>query len=369
MVGVVNATLNVAAGVMFSILLFTSVRPDLFKLVGITYAVLFVIAFFIEGGGQINAGITMGFVAYALLDMVGTDNDLPDSIVKQREKVEIFKGVMNGKANIGKTYNTYDPLSPSYKRLSKSINRMGGAQFSYSFWITFDKAVSDAEVAGKTIFMRGDNVLYTPKVSLAKDPELPADNYFKNVEDYVIACPRVSFVSSNQIAVDINTDRDLRSRFLIGNDDGSEEMQKNILSLIPGHFALMTFVFEDNVGIDSFEKGVRMKFYFNDHLYYTGTTPGALKQNTAPIHLFLDPDPSGKTGIDGLKIADFTYYNYALSDSNVAATYSKGFTNKPFIETDSLYNKDVRLHTAFYNDLDYKANYNDKTHTYPSASA
>lgn len=368
MVSVADVTLNVAAGVMVAVLIATSVRSDWVRFSAIVYAVVFLAMFVVPDGGQVNVAIAMGLLAYAVLGMVGMDKDLPGTVVKQRERVRVFEGIMTAKSNIGRTYNTYDPTSPSYKRLPRSVNRMGGAQFSYSFWIMFERGISDSHVAGKTIFLRGDKQHFQPRVSTADDPSAPEQDYFDAGMDYTIACPRVSFVAANQLAVDINTDRELRKRFIIGSDETSVEMRKNALSLVPGHFALMTFVFEDNVGVDAFERGVRMKFYFNDRLYHTATSPGALRQNAGPLHLFLDAEPDGNEGLDHCKVADLTYYNYALEDRDVAAAYGRGFTNSEFKDQDSIFSKDVRLHLGPRNRLDYGANYDDRLHTYPSSA-
>jgi hypothetical protein len=205
-------------------------------------------------------------------------------------------------------------------------------------------------------------------VSTSGEKDVPQDNYFGETgSDYTIACPRVSFLKANQIAIDVNTDRDLRHRFVVGSPDPAVEMRKNALSLIPGHFTLLTIVMEDNVGVDSFERGIRCKFYINDQLYHTGTAPGALRQNDGPLHLFLDPSPDTKVGLDGCRMADLTYYNYALEDKNVAALYAHGFTDTDFKDRDSVFGKDMRLVMSPYNKLDIGANYDDRLHAYDAA--
>lgn len=360
MVSVVDVTLNVAAGVMITVLIATSVNPDWMRLVSIVYGALFIVMVLVPDGGQVNVAMAMGLFAYVLLRMMGSGKSIPGNTVKQREKVVIFSGIMTAKTNIGRTFNTYDPTSPSYKRLSRSINRMGGAQFSYSFWIMFERGVSDEAVAGKTIFMRGDSRQFKPMKSTADLKDTPDSYYFEGGSDYTIACPRVSFVTANQLAVDINTDRDLRKRFLVGSKDTVVEMRKNAISLVPGHFALMTFVFEDNVGIDSFERGVRMRFYLNDKLYHTSTTPGAIRQNDGPLHMFLDKSPDGREGIDNCRVADLTYYNYALDDGDVASIYGNGYVNKEAQTMYGVLDKDIRLVMGSRNRIDFGANYDDR---------
>lgn len=363
----VDVVLNVAAGVMVAVLIATSVRSDWVRFSAIAYAVLFVVLFLVPDGGQVNVGLAIGLLAYAVLGMVGMDKDLPGGVVQSKERVKVWEGIMTASANKARTYNTYDPTSTTYKRLPRSINRMGGAQFTYSFWLMFERGVADSHVAGKTILLRGDTRHFQPRVSTENDPTIPEKNYFDNGMDYTIACPRISFVTANQLAVDVNTDRELRARFLVGSDKTEQELRKNALSLVPGHFALFTFVFEDNVGIDSFERGIRMKFYLNDRLYHTSTAPGALRQNEGPLHLFLDAQPDGDGALDHCKVADLTYYNYALEDRDVAAAYGKGFTNSEFKDADSIFGKDVRLHLSSRNRLDYGVNYDDRMHTYPSS--
>nr|WRJ69591.1 putative concanavalin A-like lectin/glucanase domain-containing protein [Oceanusvirus sp.] len=369
MPSVVDVTLNVAAAVMVAILLVTSVREDLVRFFAIGYAIFFVVAMLVPDGGQVNVSVALGLLAHALLTWMSEDTDTPDSIIKQRETVRIFEGVMTAKANVARSYNTYDPTSTTYKRLPRSINRMGGAQMSYSMWIAFDRGMSDEDVAGKTLFMRGDDKHYSPMTSNSDEKDVPQDAYFPGSgSDYTIACPRVSFLKANQLAIDVNTDRELRHRFVVGSSDPSVEMRKNALSLIPGHFTLFTIVLEDNVGIDSFERGIRCKFYINDQLYHTGTAPGALRQNDGPLHLFLDPTPDTKTGLDGCMMADMTYYNYGLEDKDVAALYARGFVNTAFKDRNSMFDKDVRLVMSPYNKLDIGANYDDRLHSYDLAA-
>ena len=364
MPSVVDVTLNVAAGVIVAIILATSVREDLVRFFAIAYAVFFCVAMIVQDGGQVNGAVAIGLLVYAVLTWLADDKNAYDAIVKQRETVKIFRGVMNAKANAARSYNTYDPTSPTYKRLPRSVNRMGGAQFSYSFWLMFDRGVADDEVAGRTLFMRGDARHYSPMVSTSDDKDLPRGRYFGDAgADYAIACPRVSFLAANRMAVDINTDRDLRSRFVVGSSEPAVEMRKNALSLIPGHFTLFTVVFEDNVGVDSFERGIRCRFYINDQLYHTGTAPGALRQNEGPLHLFLDPTPDTRVGIDACRMADLTYYNYALEDKDVAGLYARGFENSEAKDDKQVFDKDVRLVMSAYNKMDLSANYDDRLHS------
>jgi hypothetical protein len=359
MVSVVDWTLNLSAVVMVAVVLATKVRADWVRIFAIIYGVFVVAMIFVPYGGQINVSVALGLLAYVVLHTLSTTAPLPNTTISQQERVPVFTGVMNAKSNIGRVYNTFDPSSLTYRRLPQSVNRMGGAQFSYTVWVSFSRGINDADVAGKTLFMRGDNKHFRP---LYNSKSGTTENYFAENEgkDYTIACPRVSFLGANKLAVDVNTDSELRRRFVIGSDAPEGAMQKNVLSLIPGHFVMYTFVFEDNVGMDAFERGIRMRFYINDQMYFTSTAPGALRQNEGPLYLLLDRTPDGREGVDALSIADLTYYNYALRDTDVASLYSKGYNAEAFKDTSVVKKDNMSLNMSSYNRLDYRANYDDR---------
>jgi hypothetical protein len=325
MVAVADLSINIAACVVVLVFVFTMVDQEYQKAVAAVYALVALPLFFVGQGGQINLGIAFGVLSLLVLQFLSA-RPVTAKSTPQRTAVPIFTGVLIAKTNVGRVFNTYAPGLPLYKRLPRSMNRMGGTQFTYSFWMQFDKPVTDDMVAGKTILLRGDKAKYRPM----SKPEGVADPvaYFGEEGDgydFTIACPRIFFSSATTLGVDINSDREIRQRFEVGNLSPGIVDRKNIMSLIYGNFGMMTFVFEDYVDSDSIEKGVEMVFYFNGEQYARGTFTGSLRVNDGPIHVFLDKNPNDTTGIDGCRMADLTYYNYALSAAEVKRLYTKGF--------------------------------------------
>eukprot|EP00873_Tetraselmis_striata_P026948 jgi/Tetstr1/447212/TSEL_034649.t1 len=315
-----DLTLNILSSIIVSVIIATHARRDLIFLSFIVYAMYFTISFFVPGGGQLNAAIAISAVLYAVFawttaDMVKTT---PSSFVSQYEKVPIFEGSVVMNAHTHKVFDTYDPQNPNYRRLSVSQNRMGGAQFSYSFWVNFGGAI-DSSIAGKTIFMRGDKRKYSPYIKAKGASSF--QKYFQNVEgsDVTIACPRVYFKSENTLGIQVNTDRELLFEAEVGSAYSNHHARKNMLSLIPRHWALITVIVEDNVPINDFENGIAIKTYVNDTLYGTSVSQGSLRMNNGALHIL-----GGDQWPADSRMSDLIYYNYALSDSEVRRIFNAG---------------------------------------------
>ena len=111
------------------------------------------------------------------------------------------------------------------------------------------------------------------------------------------------------------------------NPDG-DTTRRNILSLLPINWYMMTFVFEDNYSVvDSAENGIKMTFYLNDIPYQinsasteTALRHNYLKQNDGDFHLF--PNPT--TGGDFLRLGNLKYCNYAMNGDEVRKSFAQG---------------------------------------------
>lgn len=351
-----DTVLILASSIIIVMLLVSNFRRDWLRLVLVLYAGLAACMFFVDNGGQVTAALAFGLIMYYVLAWINDRNNLGvySEYISQQERVPIFEGIMTASANRNRSFNTYDPSTSTYRRLPRSINRIGGAQFSYSFWLMFERGVNDDMLKNATVFLRGDRSKYAPKMKL--NGENTTQCYYNPEElgydiddckDYTIVCPRVFFLSSDQIGVDINTDRKLRQRFVVGSNKYNSDVRKKALSLLPGHFALFTFVFEDNVGINDFEKGVRFTFYLNDQLYHTETCEGAIRQNSGYFHLLPDRD------FPDCKLADMMYHNYALGDSDVSRIFNAGYSTQDALKSRVAFsNKDSRLMMSAYNKVD-----------------
>lgn len=316
-----DLTLNILSAIIVSVIIATHARRDFLLLYFISYSLYFVISFFLPGGGQLNAAIAISAVLYALFEWTTEDliKTTPSAFISQYEKVPIFEGTVVMNAATKKTFDTYDPQNATYRRLSVSQNRMGGAQFSYSFWLNFGSAVLDENVAGKTLFMRGDNRRFSPKVK-PRGQEV-YENYFKTEDgkDITIACPRVYFKSSNIIGIQVNTDTDLVFEAEVGSEYADKSLRKNLVSLFAKHWVLVTIVIEDNVPINDFENGISIKTYVNDTMYSSSVAHGSLRTNNGQFHL-LDADSWPADS----RMSDLIYYNYALDNGAIRRIYNAG---------------------------------------------
>lgn len=350
-----DLTLNILSSIIVSVIIATHARRDLIFMAFIVYSLYFVISFFVPGGGQLNAAIAMSAVLYAVFawttaDMIQTT---PSTFVSQYEKVPIFEGSIVMNAHTNRIFNTYDPQNPTYRRLSVSQNRMGGAQYSYSFWVNFGGAI-DSNIAGKTIFMRGDKRKFTPYIKRKDNSSF--QKYFQNTDgsDITIACPRVYFKSENTLGIQVNTDRELIFEAEVGNQYSNKALRKNMLSLIPRHWALITIIVEDNVPINDFENGIVIKTYVNDTLYGTSVSEGSLRMNNGPFHIL-----GGDQWPADSRMSDLIYYNYALSDSEVRSIFNAGPNTTASDDMNALAGRkrDDTLRVGDYNKMDIH-NYN-----------
>lgn len=267
-------------------------------------------------------------------------------------ETKIIHGYADTSVVANKVFNTVNPAAKNYLHLPVSYNRKGGAQFSYSFWIFID----DVEAAAnKTILLRGDNREYTSAVYFGRNAKTVGE-YLKNPENGngvkltpppssmpantlpsrklqlplkpdvmpsypFIATPCITFGQRyDQLGVLFNTIQWPFNQVIINSvaHDNDNTQRRNALKLIAHKWALMTFVFEDNVSINDFEDGTVLRFYLNDILYYTERVPGALRLNNGNLYLF----PNG--GIPMTRIGDLTYYNYAVGQQRIKTTYEAG---------------------------------------------
>lgn len=333
-----EASFNAAACLIVVTCVMTTVSSVYYKGALFLYACFALPMILLPYGGQVNLGLSVGVLSLLLLQYMSRYS-VPVRQTEKKVAVPIFTGKMSSRLNIGRRFNTFAPGLPAYKMLPRSVNRVGGEQFTYNFWLQLENSLSNEDVSGKTLLLRGDAGKYRVyRAGVGED------------ERYVIACPRISFVSTNKLAVEINTDKDLIARFEIGNNMADETLRKNILSLIPGSFAMMTFVFQDRYDKEKFDNGFVMTFYFNGARYHRSSHSGSIRVNDAPLYVFVDEDDKG---IKGCNMADLTYFNYALSNDEIGRLYSRSFSNKDAVENGATAGKSPStLVTSPFNNLD-----------------
>jgi len=224
-----------------------------------------------------------------------------------------------------KSFNTFNYFADNYRKIGKSINTSGGAQFSYQFWIKIDDP-NDKLYKDLVLLLKGDKHkykigLYDEETSL-KTLTLPAD--------YTITCPLIKFVDSyRHINVKFGTTNSpITSIDINMSPNNPGEGRRNLLSLLPLNWYLFTFVFEDNFSyVSGNENGINFTFWVNDIPYQENTASdnpelrnNTLKQNDGDLFILPNPPESGSF----MKLGNIKYCNYALTDNEIKNTYMGG---------------------------------------------
>lgn len=293
---------------------------------------------------QIAAGVIVILIVYAaslwLLQKDALVAD-PNSMRPPKQVVTIVDGFADMTAAADLVYSTINPSAFNFAALRRSFNRKGGAQFSYSMWLNL-KDTSAANVAGKTLMMRGDPRVYGWKTILT-DPSTKATTLGNTFSDVLIKCPRIRFGPTfDSLVIEFNTLADPGASVVVSSvaesgPSSDPSLRHNALKLIQGRWALLTFTFEDAVSISDFEDGIRIRFFINDLLFQTSTMASAFKQNSGDLLLLpaitkTDPKTGVKTTegpIGSAQIGNLAYYNYALGPEDVRSLFRAGPPRKP----------------------------------------
>ena len=288
---------------------------------------------------------------YALnIDTIVSDPN--NTSIKPKETTLIIDGYSGPAFFASDEYNTVNHLVSNYKKISKSVNQSGGVSLTYQFWLKVDEP-NDEYFNNLIILLKGDkrafNLAYYMKDgdSYSLKRKMPADAY--------IACPAIMFGDSyRQLKVRFNSNNDPYNEIVIDmNKDNDVSSRKNLLSLLPMTWALLTFVFEDNYSsLDNSANGIKFTFYVNDTPYWVESSSSStldtkinyydckekdkfsacrptstpifkndfLKQNDGNLYLF----PNLSEPKEFMKIGNMRYFNYAISADEVKTTYMRG---------------------------------------------
>jgi hypothetical protein len=258
---------------------------------------------------QLSLALTLVYATYAIaLWVLRRDKLMVDRGIKTVEpsKTLIISGFSDASYLQRTIVDTLNPEAMSFANMPRSVNRRGGAQFTYQFWILLTNTLP-SNVAFKDILIRGDLTRYNIVTVDPNDKDRIVDG---PKEDVLIKCPRIRFNETfDELAVEVNT---------IDDPNPPPIKIKGTLRLVPNKWVLCTFAFQDDVAMNDFEDGVQMRFYINDLLVQKSTMKSALRQNNGNLYLF----PSG--AVEGCKIGDLSYYNYAVTQGEVADVYNRG---------------------------------------------
>ena len=277
--------------------------------------------------GLIINFIVIPYIFSEYYDMKNRDKIDKYKKTSPKESIYITKGVCNliqGKEEI----HTYDFRKDMYVDLKPSVNRIGGNQFTYSFWLRRNKLQG---LHNKVLFFRGTDLketdmnrgelyekdIITATSTVALERTLTNDR----VNERFIKCPLVRFVNSG-LQVEFNTIKDPHK--LVKLDAEIFNLLKS--SKKNPKYNLITISFQDNFDFGGRERGIKVEVFIDDALVKTSSFENnALRLNKGKLILFannIDQDES----IDA-DFAELVYHNYAMSIYDVESLYNKGFND------------------------------------------
>ena len=349
-----------------------------------------VIAFLV----QVAVGILVIFIIYGVaVYVMNTDGIASDQGIVQAiaTRTTVLPGTIDASHWIPRVWNTVLPSGASTLpslQIRKSVNRFGGAQFSYSFWLYVDNLQNihqntnnsqvNCNLGGQNptasdgstpilsvnnpdlyvLFVKGDNRCYqysTASYDLASKKAGTSTGF----QGRYVKAPLVAIGDPNlrEMRVYYNSLSAVDNVVILSRNANTYDStaRRNVPSLTEGSWVMYTFVFMDYVPINDFETGIVVKSYVNDTLYQIDKSTGSLKDNDGELTVLPDGPPgtdsSYSTPGTKLLLSTMDYYNYALSDQQVASRFRAGVNQNP--NPDVTANNDLPvLNLSAYNKLD-----------------
>ena len=292
---------------------------------------------------------------------------------RQKIRTDIFTGVKDLVQNGEEVYTTTDDTSGAYKNLNLAVNQLGGAEYTYNFWLYIDRekygiaaempdkqsAVqkTDAGLADSDIvlFMRGNKKAYSYKNICGKDKtdilvksplvKLERNANVLSVEFNTTAAPDVTHEFSRNTCSDNSTNWTTMNNHKIAMSGlrGKDNLEKK--------WFMVSIIIQDTSPADPLpiRNKTRCAVYINGVLELERYTDGrlltgentdatVLLQNQGPLYVYPEIKVSAGTGDaltkhtysssaneKGLMMADMLYFNYALSTEEITNLFNGGF--------------------------------------------
>lgn len=270
-----------------------------------------------------------------------------------RKDIDIFTGIYDFNINKDGFYNTYDKKDPAYIELRPSINQQGGAEYSYNFWLYIDreKLKNNLNREDKILFLRGDRRLVKYNNGSLNFKNCYSDDGYIMVKNPLVRINRYG----DAIVIEYNNPKSPDS-FNDGVNDincsgGWYDRNKGFLGVynmkpvFDKKWFMVSIVFKETIpdnDIFSANK-TNCKMYINGELmldrlmetnYNSSFVSSAMRHNSG--NLYVNPTNIFKTDTGNqadminetgcLMMADFKYYNYAITPDKVKSLYDNKFT-------------------------------------------
>ena len=326
----------------------------------------------------------MAFIGYSVYNREFINSIAISTTNKKITK--IFTGILDYSRDSDIDIETYDKSDFTYLDINPSINQTGGAEYSYNFWLFFAldnttnriikldtdlyKNISNDYNSVNSnnkndnyivLFYKGEkqslivnnttgyecktnDKIYDPPI-LVKNPLIKIRN---DAQEIVIEYNNINYPetynSSRNVSIDCTNSSDITNRST--NKFGIKDIDvKNYAE----RFNMITVVFQEqskNENIFNNNK-LNCRVYFNGELKSDKLTntnsieetelnnfkSRVMKSNLSKLHI--NPSKNQKiskfkladniTEISPLQVADLTYYNYALTNTEIKRLYNNGF--------------------------------------------
>lgn len=237
----------------------------------------------------------------------------------KKESIVLVDGVCDfGSSN---TINTSNNFQRNYVDMPPSVNKEGGTEFSYTFWLKLDSALNDEVV----LFTKGTN----PKSGSLGDKFSKV--YNKNNDEPIdveklTKCPMVK-ISQDALTVSFNTSRKIHNEVVF--DINNSSLKNLMLSTSENpRWYLFTIAFregdfETEYGMNT--KGVIVDLFVNEqHVKNKFIENDTIHLNKGNIYVF----PDSNSGISGCQIGNINYYNWNLKAEDVTGVFVNGPNTK-----------------------------------------
>jgi hypothetical protein len=304
------------------------------------------------------------------------NNDIQTLGNKYDEQAKTKVAIINGQVSNTQPARSYNTRYTSAGRgtflpIKPSINRKGGAQFTYSFWLNLEDPAAllqwmskkrtsmittDVAASGTyTLFLHGDRMYH----EYVRDT---ATTYGR-----IAVCPAVYLNENMDLIIEFNTSKQLKERVTIESKHDYNTLKRhNLTSLQPNKWTMYTIMISDNMPASDFEDGIQVRTYVNETFYNVYKSPNAtLMTNQGLFWVFPDQPTQNESGSlktlsfgsqqlealasSALRMSDLTYYNYVLSDADIAKRVKNGPNLN--LHIDETKNNDI-LSASAYNKLD-----------------
>lgn len=279
-----------------------------------------------------------------------------------KERVSIFDGVIDLYNNKDLTYDTLDEKSTTYRKIGPSFNQAGGVEFTYNFWLhmstdmypaSLQPPPAESDAGFKTNNIGTQTVLF----SKGSKKLSTYHNLCKiNKTDIEVKCPLVKLEHNGKnLTVEFNTlqgrDPVMENSPNVCAEYSNQWAIKNAHKLtISGinepafldRWNMFTIVLQDTFPQDPlpYRNKVRCRIYMNGYLeldkYVDGKLNAAINEasvlRTNQGHLYVAPALSLganqniqlPTSSNKLRMANMTYYNYAVTQEEIDSLIAGG---------------------------------------------